>query len=439
MRLRLDVAIQLAEEDVVGTQFADFKRLVPVGRAAGTDDHLRHEFLDRFPELGKRARHMQPIRPDAAGNPAVTGNQCGGTRRLDDRHQQLGVFLERLVVEPVLRHDDGGDVAARQSLLEQRGLAGALAIRFRQYQHKAAAIFRFGHIFFRLAARASGIRTRFLFTNSIDRSDCRINRHSRLKSLMPDTFTLTFYAAAIPAVFLVGLSKGGIGGALALMGVPLMSMAVDPVKAAAIFLPILILMDIVALWSWRNFNDRKTLLMILPGGVIGIALGWATSAYVSDDALRLVIATATILFTVRYFWQVYGPHGRQPAQPLPHRPVAATFWGSLSGYASFVAHAGGPPFQIYVLPMKLDPKSYTGASVRFFAIVNAVKVIPYFYLGALDRENMVLSVTLLPVALVATALGAAIVRHLKAEAFYPMAYGLAFCAGLKLLWDGSPF
>ncbi|CDN49212.1 sulfite exporter TauE/SafE family protein [Neorhizobium galegae] len=256
---------------------------------------------------------------------------------------------------------------------------------------------------------------------------------------MPDTLSFAFFTFAIPAVLLVGLSKGGIGGAIGLLGVPLMSLAVDPVKAAAIFLPILIVMDIVALWSWRNFNDRKTLLMILPGGIIGIALGWATSAYVSDNALRLVIAAATLLFTVRYFWQVYGPRSNRPAAPLPHRPAAATFWGALSGYASFVAHAGGPPFQIYVLPMRLDPKSYTGASIRFFAIVNAVKVIPYFLLGALDAENLTISATLLPVALIATMLGAAVVKHLKAETFYPMTYGLAFCAGLKLLWDGLPF
>lgn len=255
---------------------------------------------------------------------------------------------------------------------------------------------------------------------------------------MSDALTLSFFIAAVPAVMLVGLSKGGIGGAIGLLGVPLMSIAVDPVQAAAIFLPILILMDLVALWSWRHYNDSRTLLMILPGGIVGIALGWATSAYVSDDALRLVIASATILFTVRYFWQVYGQRG-EIAAPLPHRPVAATFWGALSGYASFVAHAGGPPFQIYVLPMRLDPKSYTGASIRFFAIVNAVKVVPYFFLGALDSENLTLSATLLPVALVSTMLGAAVVKHLKAETFYPMTYGLALLAGLKLLWDGLPF
>ncbi len=256
---------------------------------------------------------------------------------------------------------------------------------------------------------------------------------------MPDTLTMAFFAAAIPAVMLVGLSKGGIGGAFGLLGVPIMSLVVEPVQAAAIFLPILILMDIVALWSWRHFNDRQTLLIILPGGIIGIALGWATSAYVSDDALRLVIATATILFTLRYFWQVYGPHSHVPVAPLPHRPVAATFWGALSGYASFVAHSGGPPFQIYVLPMRLDPKRYTGASIRFFAIVNAVKVVPYVLLGALDRHNLAISATLLPVALLSTMAGAAVVKHLKSEVFYPMTYGLALIAGLKLLWDSLPF
>jgi Predicted permeases len=246
---------------------------------------------------------------------------------------------------------------------------------------------------------------------------------------------LAFFAAAVPAVLLVGLSKGGLGGAFALMGVPILALVVDPLQAAAIFLPILIVMDIVALWAWRNHNDRRTLLTILPGGMLGIALGWATSAYVSPDALKFVIAVSTILFAARYFYQVYGPRSEGEQPPQPQRPVRATFWGALSGYASFVAHAGGPPFQIYVLPLKLDPRSYTGASVRFFAIVNAVKLIPYFALGALDTENLLASATLFPVALAATMMGAWIIRHLKTEVFYPLTYGLALATGLKLLWD----
>ncbi len=246
---------------------------------------------------------------------------------------------------------------------------------------------------------------------------------------------LAFFAAAIPAVLLVGLSKGGLGGAFALMGVPILALVVDPLQAAAIFLPILIIMDIVALWAWRNHNDQRTLLMILPGGIIGIALGWATSAYVSPNALKFVIAICTILFAARYFYQVYGPHSAREDVPKDHRPVAATAWGTLAGYASFVAHAGGPPFQIYTLPLKLDPKSYTGASVRFFALVNAIKLIPYFALGALDFENLVASATLFPIALVATMMGAWVIHHLKTEVFYPLTYGLALVTGLKLLWD----
>ncbi|MDP9836201.1 putative membrane protein YfcA [Neorhizobium huautlense] len=248
--------------------------------------------------------------------------------------------------------------------------------------------------------------------------------------------SLDFFLAAIPAVILVGLSKGGLGGALALMGVPLMALVVGPVEAAAIFLPILIVMDIVALWAWRKFNDRKTLLMILPGGIVGIALGWATSAMVSADALRVVIAVATILFALRYFQQKWMTPADHETPPLPHRPVAANFWGMLSGYASFVAHAGGPPFQIYVMPMRLDPRAYTGASVRFFALVNAVKVVPYFALGAFDTKNLTASATLLPVAFLATMAGAALVRRMKIELFYPLMYALALAAGLKLLWDG---
>jgi uncharacterized protein len=247
-----------------------------------------------------------------------------------------------------------------------------------------------------------------------------------------------FFAAAIPAVALVGLSKGGLGGAFALIGVPLLALVVSPVDAAAIFLPILIVMDIVALYSWRHYTDRTLFLRILPGGLLGIAFGWLTSAMVPPDALRFVIALSMIIFALQYFYKTYGPSAGQPVAPKPHRWSAALLWGTLCGYGSFVAHAGGPPFQIYALPLKLDPKNYTGASVRFFALVNAIKVIPYVALGALDTKNFAISLTLLPVALVATVAGAAIVRRLKPEVFYPLAYALGLLAAIKLFWDALP-
>lgn len=253
--------------------------------------------------------------------------------------------------------------------------------------------------------------------------------------MLPD---IQFFAAAVPAVVLVGLSKGGLGGALALIGVPMMAMVVPPLQAAAIFLPILLVMDAVALWAWRKYNNPATLLALLPGAVIGIALGWATSTYVSADAMRLILGGVALIFAIRYFVDTFGPKAGTDQVPRAERPVAGTVWGTLSGYASFVAHAGGPPFQIYVLPLKLDPRTYTGTSTRFFAILNAIKVIPYFALGELDRTNLVLSASLLPVALVSTLIGARIVHRLRPAVFYPLMYVMVLLAALKLIWDGLP-
>jgi len=246
----------------------------------------------------------------------------------------------------------------------------------------------------------------------------------------------SIYYAAIPAVLLVGLTKGGMGEALALMGVPILAMSLPPVQAAAILLPVLVVMDCVSLWIWRNHNDRTLLKTMLPGALLGIAIGWATSAYVPRDALRLIIGIITVLFAARYFYNSWRARHGHVIHAKPHRPVQATFFGTLAGYGSFVAHAGGAPFQVYALPLKLPPREYTGAAVRFFAIVNFIKLGPYFALGQFDTTNLTISATLVPLAIVATAIGGFIVKRMKPDVFYPFMYAMAFVAGLKLVYDG---
>lgn len=246
-----------------------------------------------------------------------------------------------------------------------------------------------------------------------------------------------FYAVAIPAVIMVGLSKGGFGGAMALMGVPLMALAISPVQAAAILLPILIVMDVVSLWSWRSHSDRRTLLIMVPGALIGIAIGWATAAWVTAPMIRLIVGAISLWFVWRYVVQILAARrngGQEPAQG--HRPAQGVFWGTLAGFTSFVSHAGGPPYQIYTLPLRQDPKTYTGTSVRFFAIINAIKLVPYFALGQFDTTNLSTSLALAPLAPVATLAGAYVVKRMKPDVFYPFMYVMVFLAGLKLVWDG---
>ena len=241
-----------------------------------------------------------------------------------------------------------------------------------------------------------------------------------------------FYAAAVPAVILVGLSKGGLGGAMALMGVPLMALVVAPVQAAAILLPILIVMDMVSLWTWRGQRDATTLKLILPGAMIGIGIGWLTAAVVTAGAVRLIVGIVSVAFFLRWLAQKLSSGEKKER----HHAGKATFWGLISGFTSFVAHAGGPPYQVYALPLRQSPAIYVGTSVVFFAIVNAVKLVPYFALGQFDGANLAASAVLMPIAPLATLAGAWIVRRMRPEIFYPFMYAIILVIGMKLVWDG---
>lgn len=241
-----------------------------------------------------------------------------------------------------------------------------------------------------------------------------------------------FYAAAIPAVILVGLSKGGFGGAMALLGVPLLALVVSPVQAAAILLPILIVMDMVSLWTWRGNRDNRTLKIMLPGAMIGIFIGWLTAAVVTDGMVRLIVGIVTFGFFVRWAVQKL----RTGEHAATHDRIKGLFWSTVSGFTSFVAHAGGPPYQVYTLPLRQDPKIYTGTSVIYFAIVNAVKLVPYFALGQFDATNLGASLVLMPAAPLATLAGAWIVKRMKPQVFYPFMYAMVAVVSIKLIHDG---
>lgn len=250
---------------------------------------------------------------------------------------------------------------------------------------------------------------------------------------MPFITDPAFYAAAIPAVIFVGLSKGGFGGAMALVGLPLMALVVSPIKAAAIMLPILIVMDVVSLWTWRGVFDPKTLKIMLPAGMVGIGIGWATASWVTAGEVRLLVGVVALLFAADYLRQRLFVRN---AEAKAHNAVKGSFWGVITGFTSFVSHAGGPPYQFYALPLGQDPKLYVGTSVIFFAIVNAVKLIPYFALGQFDPGNLATSAVLMPIAPVATLAGAWIVRRIDRTIFYPFMYIMVFMVGLKLIYDG---
>ncbi|MYZ48111.1 sulfite exporter TauE/SafE family protein [Propylenella binzhouense] len=240
-----------------------------------------------------------------------------------------------------------------------------------------------------------------------------------------------FYLFAVPAVAIVGFGKGSFGGASAIFGVPLMSFAVSPVQAAAIMLPVLIAMDLVGLWAWRGSFDTRTLTIMFPGAAVGVAAGWLLAETADENVVRLAVGTVALLFALNHW---FGPVGKLGARR--HNPVFGAVCGALTGFTSFVSHAGGPTYQLYTVPLRMEPGLYVGTSIVFFAVLNLVKVPPYVMLGQFSRENLLTAGALLPAALLATLAGVKAARWMSAELFYRFLYVLVFLVSLKLLWDG---
>jgi uncharacterized protein len=240
-----------------------------------------------------------------------------------------------------------------------------------------------------------------------------------------------FYLVAVPAVIALGLSKGGFSG-LGTIAVPLMALAVSPLQAVAILVPILEAQDAVTLWSYWGKWDARILWIMIPGQFAGAALAWATAAYVPDTAIRLVVGLIAVAFALS---QWFGFAARF-AQPHPS-VIAGRLWGAAAGFSSFIANTGGPPFQIYVLPRKLTKEIFVGTYSLFFASGNAMKVVPYFLLGQLNAVNMSTALVLLPLAVAANIAGVWLVRRTPTEFFYKVIYLLIFLIGLQLIYTGG--
>jgi uncharacterized protein len=244
-------------------------------------------------------------------------------------------------------------------------------------------------------------------------------------------FDPTFLAVAILAVMVVALSKSGLLGSLGFVGVPLLTLVMPAREAAGMMLPVLIAMDIVGMLSYRREADAANLKVLLPGAMLGICVGWALSSIVTESMVLLAVGVITLVFVL----DAVLPLRKKLEGHPPSRPWG-TFWGSIAGFTSFVSHTGGPPFQVYVLPQRLRPTLYAGTSVWFFAVVNAVKLIPYFFLGQLTVGSLEKSLLLVPVGILGMAVGVFLVRRISVRMFYGIAYVLVTILALKLAHDG---
>jgi hypothetical protein len=239
-----------------------------------------------------------------------------------------------------------------------------------------------------------------------------------------------FYAVAIPAVIILGLSKGGFSG-IGTATTPMLALVLPPLEAAALILPVLIIQDVISVYVYRRDWDAGNLKILLPGAVAGMALAWLLAAFITDNAVRITVGLIGIVFVLDA-WRK-----RMQIEPRRMGPAGGLFWGTVAGFTSFMTQAGGPPFQVYVLPQRLPKMTLVGTTTIFFAVVNALKIVPYFALGQFHPANFATSLLLLPVAVAANFAGIWLVKHTPTGLFYNVAYVVLFIISVVLLWQGG--
>jgi uncharacterized membrane protein YfcA len=239
-----------------------------------------------------------------------------------------------------------------------------------------------------------------------------------------------FYAVAVPAVLLMGLSKSGFLGGFGSLAVPLMALVIPVPQAAAIMLPLLLVMDATGLQQLWKHADGQLLRWLLPAGLLGTVVGTLLFGVLSPATVAAVVGALTLLFLAQRL--VFPPRADHPPPP---RPLGFAL-GIASGFTSFVAHAGSPPFNAYVLPLRLQPLTYAASAAVFFAAVNLSKWIPYAWLGLIDLTNMATALVLMPLAPIGVWLGVWAAKRIDPSWFYRLAYAGMGLTGAKLLYDG---
>lgn len=240
-----------------------------------------------------------------------------------------------------------------------------------------------------------------------------------------------FYLLAIPAVILQGLSKGGFAG-LNLLSLPLLALVVSPLDGVAIMLPILMVQDVVTVYSYRHSYDRRAATILIAGAIVGIGLAAVIASNVTAAAIEFGMGVISIGFVADAFLRkrIHAGEPRTPAIP------SGIFWGACGGFASFITNTGAPPVQAYLLPLHMKSEVYVGTMAIFFGVINLLKFIAFYILGQLAVGKLITSSLLFPIGIASTLLGVWLVRRIRGDDFYRIIYALVLIIGVYLAGRG---
>lgn len=246
------------------------------------------------------------------------------------------------------------------------------------------------------------------------------------------TADLTFWGLALLASFLVGASKGGLP-LVGVLSVPLLSLVMPAGQAAGLTLPIYILSDVYGLWIYRREFDKRNLAILIPAGAIGIVVGYLTAHITNEDMVKFLVALIGLAYcadAVSKTWRTVPTKSADVPRGL--------FWGAIAGFTSFVSHAGGPPYNMFVLPQNLSKMIYAGTTTIVFAAVNLMKLPPYIALGQVNFGSLQICAVLAPIALFGAWAGYRLTSVVPEKLFFRAVEITLFIVALLLLRESVP-
>jgi uncharacterized membrane protein YfcA len=258
-------------------------------------------------------------------------------------------------------------------------------------------------------------------------------RADRPADAMPSLSLAQALVIAI-AVLVYGFAKGGAGAPLSAICVPLMSLVLSPAQAAAILLPLLLVLDLLALFSFRGCFDRHQLQLLLPPALLGMVAAALVGRWLSDDGLRLLIGAICLGFVLLRLRRRSPAAAVQPPAP-DAGDGAGRLWGMLAGFTSTLVHAGGPPVMVHLMGQRLEPRLLAGTQAWLFACLNYSKVLPFVGSGQLDLASLRLSLLFLPLTPLGILVGQRFLRTTSREGVYAVFSGAMLLSGALLLWQ----
>ena len=245
-----------------------------------------------------------------------------------------------------------------------------------------------------------------------------------------DTSSALILLLVAAVAFLIGLSKGGLGGTAGALATPLLALVLPADEVIGLILPILMLADIFAVaLHWGHWN-RKLVLLLIPGALIGVVIGTVLITNAPTETLRTLLGIIVLIFALYKIFE------KRILRTLEYKSrdwhgIAA---GTITGFSSALAHTGGPPVSIYLLMQEVSPRVFIATSALFFFILNWIKVPFYFYADLFDFETLKQIAWILPLVPIGVVTGRWLARRFDRSTFEQIIVVLLLINALLLIF-----